>query len=62
MLYYTIDNSDDNDDTNLDSFFTLLKYLNKQEPIDKKLVKDITDFITLRNQENKNWFLDEAIG
>ena len=35
--------------SSLESFFLLLKYLNKSEPIDGRLIKEITEFIILRN-------------
>ena len=48
-LHNTFQSFEDYDDNDLDHFFTLLKYLNKSEPIDKKIVKRVTEFMALRN-------------
>ena len=48
-LQSTVDSFGEYDGNNLDSFFTLLKYLNESEPIDKQLVIEVSEFIALRN-------------
>ena len=49
-------------DYKLDQFFGLLKVLNKLEPIQKNRAKAISDFIIMRNLENRNRFQDDNVG
>ena len=62
VLFNTMLDNQELYEMKLDQFFLLLRYLNHTEPIDKALVKDISNFISLRNMMNKNSFLDDFIG